>query len=210
MQTLVTRESYDAGARSLWWFWAVSVGALVAVKVIFRLLEPRPWEEMWPRILLSAGFALVLGGTMVALLLVSERDKMSLRLDQAYRGYRGVVGEPPLETDYPYRLPCGRVHGRTEVSGVLYLGAAGMRFVPHLNTRAPHADIVELGPAESLVFELVPARNWLFRWLNPHRAQAVKVRSATASETFTIPTAATTIELMKSAVRGTNVPAVPH
>jgi hypothetical protein len=93
---------------------------------------------------------------------------------------------------------------------VLYLGEAGLRFVPHLDTRARHADVVELGPGESLVFDMVPARNWLFRWLNPNWAQAVNVRSATVTETFTVPMAPTTIELMKNAVRGTSVPGVPH
>lgn len=85
-----------------------------------------------------------------------------------------------------------------------------MHFVPHLGTRPRHAAVVELGPAESLVFELVPARNRLFRWVNPDWAQAVKVSSATAAETFTVPAAATTVELMKNAVRGTAVSAVPH
>ena len=209
MQTLVTRESYTV-APSFWRFWWLFVGLLVVIKVFFRLLDPRPWEEMWPRIVLSAGLAFVFGGIAVALILLSDRDGVSLRLAQAYQGYAGVIGEPPSERDYPYRLPCERLHEQTAVSGVLYLGETGIRFVPHLDTRARHADAVELGPGESLVFDVVPARNWLFRWLNPQWAQDVKVRSATAAETFTVPTAATTVELMKSAVRGSNVPALPH
>ncbi|HZS08396.1 MAG TPA: hypothetical protein VFD58_26420 [Blastocatellia bacterium] len=80
-------------------------------------------------------------------------------VDLIYQGDSKIVAPPPAGNEYSYRLPCGWMKSDNFlVGGILYLGQAGLIFVPHKRNLPRHREPFAMGPLDNIEFSLTEAR----------------------------------------------------
>jgi len=200
MQTLVPRAAYDRdelGVNTRITLFATVFFGLCMMGMI--LYMDRGDESA----LGAFGKATLIGsasGCLFGILLVSLLKVSARRLqDRLYAGDASLV-QTPSPDQYSYRLPCGWMYSpRQVVSGILYLGARGLRFDAHLNTPAQLRQSIVLEPVEALTLTQVDTPvPVLARIILGHRTlPRVEIRSGVHSAQFSVPDTAATAEQLR-------------
>jgi len=160
----------------------------------------------WARMPWATGLmfgATMMVGTVVLLFPRLFRRSMRRLTDRIYQGDPKLINLPATSDGFRYRLPCTWIDGHWGIGGVLCVGAAGVRFVPHKkNMREPAT--LQLGPIVEIRLELAaPAsQNALQRLLIPHPPPLLEIRAAGESVRALVPRPEMTIQALRQAIAG--------
>lgn len=109
-------------------------------------------------------------------------------IDRIYDGDPEIVAPPPDAGAYPLRLPCAVVlSARVLLGGVLYLGPAGLLFVPHAGHAPALRTPLPMEPVGSIVLERVRLYRPLLQRLLGRHAEALLVSWEGGKALFTVP-----------------------
>jgi hypothetical protein len=165
METLAPRASYDSSRAEVGERLPISSGGVLhsAVEALGRLERVRGRMPTPVRVVVSA-LAGGMSGIIFNVVLPHTVLWWDRRVtDQLYAGDARMLPPPP-SAGYTYRLPCARMAAPDyAVGGVLYLGARGVRFDPHLRNRRRDRDSLVVEPLAGVRAELVDAA--LPRWV---------------------------------------------
>jgi hypothetical protein len=160
MANLVPFDEYVQGNRAHWRSIRTRIGLMFGLGMgLFSL-------AMGDVGIVGAIIIAAFAGTLFAVLWVASMQiTMRRLLRRIYEADAKIVGVEPTESEYPFRLPCSLLRSPTlAVGGVLHLGRADWRFVPHQRNLPRHREIVSIAPLENLELAMVPGRlTWLSR-----------------------------------------------
>jgi hypothetical protein len=200
MQNLVSRDAYSVDDTGFWDGWprylfavyGLGFGITWFVLNVDWTLHGEAWRSS---ALVAAAFSIwggALNGLLVSRLTVRGRRKRQEQLaDALYEGDPMLVPEAPERAGYEWRLPCSAIVApRMTLAGVLYVGAAGLRFqaraagVPRKwwrrrrpPVRLPKPPAVDIGPIREITLHVrsLP-RTWLGRRITRRAPKVVIVR----------------------------------
>ncbi len=206
METIVPRARYDLAETGYWkrvpWLTGISFGVLNGL-IVFALTLLVDRDNLHFALVMAAGTSLF-GGCSFALLFPKIlRHHVASVVSSAYAGDPHVIGTPPTPTHYPYRLPANWMKtDHRAISGILYIGRPGLRFVPHRQNLRRHQQPFELMPLEHLSLSLVqPKFNWLFRLYHTTTPRYIEIQSLSGCARFAVPTAEETMQDIQQRVR---------
>ena len=211
MQTLVERAAYDVDETGYWKrlqrFLMVFYGGGMGLFVFFSE-EGGVLER-----LLYALVAATAGGVLYRALMIAWLRRATRRaLDRIHAGDERLVGPPPAEREYPYRLPCGYLATpRRCVGGVLYLGHGDLLFVPNRNGPPRYREPVRLGPLRAVrVSVATPPLNPMARLLSSREPRALVLALSEGTHQFIVPAAdRTALEVERTIALLSAPPAAP-
>ncbi|MBB4634203.1 hypothetical protein [Longimicrobium terrae] len=196
METLAPRSPYEAdapGARRGGFLSGALYGVFVLVRELYQG-EPA-FKAVVIAILMGAFFGTFMGLVASAVEGRRRRTKSRSQADPALN--------PELDGGrYRYRLACGWVTpaGRT-VPGVLFVGAAGMRFVPHRGAPAGSGEAPVMEPLDAVKMKLldlpVTLRN---QFQGQLRVPRIELRGPGGTARFRVPEEEAVFSRLQAAV----------
>lgn len=192
METLAPRTLYDKDELGITDRMPLVSGLVFGIGMGgFVFLEHLGASSSWRAAFGNAAAIGIPAGLLFGLLLPRLLGAMAARInDRLYAGDPTLVAPPDAER-YQYRLPCGWMRSPAHaVGGVLYLGAGGLRFEPHLRNPARLRTPIAMEPVEQLSVALVeaPLPGWTRVW-GRRSVPRIQVRLGQRSEQFSLPQA---------------------
>lgn len=222
MQNLVPRAAYSVDDTGFWDGWprylflvyGVGFGMTWFVLNVDWTLHGEAWRS---NALVAAAFSIwggAINGLLVSRFTVRGRRKRQEQLaDALYEGDPRLVPGPPERAGYEWRLPCSAiVSPRMTLAGVLYVGAAGLRFQARAAgaprrwwrkrrpaVRAPKPPAVDIGPIREITLHVrsLP-RTWLGRRITRRAPQVVIVRWPDHAIGLRVPTVDETVPRLQA------------
>jgi hypothetical protein len=107
-------------------------------------------------------------------------------LDRVFEGDTKVIGKVPRARQYSYRVPCSKfVTNNVTVGGILYIGRAGVRFVPHQRYRGEQT--IDLERDNIVVWAVDWKPNWWGRTFVASGPRILEVGSGETRYRFAFP-----------------------
>jgi hypothetical protein len=220
MQNLVPRAAYSVDDTGFWDGWPRYLFAVYSVGFgITWFALNVDWmlhgDALANSALVAAAFAIwggALNGLLVSQLTTRRRRKRQERLaDALYAGDPLLVPGPPEMAGYEWRLPCSAIVApRLTLAGVLYVGAAGLRFQaraagapPWWHRRRPAPTglppAVDIGPVREITLTVrsLP-RTWLGRRITRRAPRVVIVRWPDHAIGLRVPTVDETVPRLQA------------
>jgi hypothetical protein len=220
MQNLVPRAAYSVDDTGFWDGWprylfavyGVGFGITWFVLNVDWTLHGEAWRSS---ALVAAAFAIwggALNGLLVSRFTVRGRRKRQERLaDALYAGDPRLVPGPPDRAGYEWRLPCSAIVApRLTLAGVLYVGAAGLRFqaraagTPRWWERKRPAPTgkppaVDIGPIREITLHVCSLpRTWLGRRITRRAPRVVIIRWPDHAIGLRVPTVDDTVPRLQA------------
>lgn len=151
--------------------------------------------------LLTSLFVALFSGSFYSLLMTGWQRRAGRRaLDRIFAGDERLIGSPPPEADFPYKLPCGLHLSRFLcVGGVLYLGPSDVIFVPNRNNLPRHRTPRSVGaPAELRVSRTLVPLTFIGKLVVKRRPAAMGLTSRTATHRFIVPDIENTLPVVEN------------
>lgn len=207
---LLPQEAYfeDAHAlsarlRKLGWLCGLCMTSIFLVMYLDDL-RGRRWTEA--RVL--ANFCAPLGLFIAIVTWSVWRRNSSLRqIGRVFAGDPKIIGNAPSPDEYPFCLPCLLIVGigRPPPAGVLYVGRARARFVPHLKFRREDLALEPLLETPAALDVWPPFPSELFRFLfQIPKHVVVAIRTGSGTYRFWMPTPSLVVPLINNAASATH------
>jgi hypothetical protein len=193
VENLVPLAEYDTDATGYWrrsrWVSGLGFGLGVATLPListdtFRFSPP-----------VVAALTFALGGPAFGILFPAGMRGRVRRFTAAlYAGERWIIDPPPAKLMVSYQVPCTWLSGKASAGGVLYLGRAGLLFMPHKRSRKPWHP-TEMGPIAGMKAGLLvpPHRNAMQRLLVPRPLRPIEITWSSGTARFLMPRPADTV-----------------
>jgi hypothetical protein len=207
LKNLLPREAYDQDETSYWKrlsiFLGITFGFIFAALMYFG-------ERTVPNIqrVPTVGET-VLVGVIAGLLFGTVfprrfRRRLRDRTDRLFAADGGLIGPPPTPDAIVATLLCTWRKGVLGVGGVMYIGAAGLEFVPNRD-ELKSIDGFRMAPLTDLhivVAEAMESKNLLFRILIPEPKPLMQIRWQSGTALFMVPSIEATVERLTQVIRG--------
>jgi hypothetical protein len=187
MQTLVSRDSYVNIEEAFWRRARKVVGVLFGVVMCLASVAQQA-SVLGFGLSLSIGLVtgLIAGAGFGWLWAWAMRRSARKYSDRVFQGDTEVIGKVPRQRQYAYRIPCSLfVTNNVTVGGVLYLGRAGVRFVPHKRYR--DQPVIELDREGIAVWAVDWKPNWWGRTFVASGPRILEVVSGDSRYRFAFP-----------------------
>jgi hypothetical protein len=207
VKNLLPREAYDQDETGYWKRLPIFVGT--AFGFIFAVLMYFG-ERTVPNMQRSPTLGeTVLVGVMAGLLFGTVfprgfRRKLRERTDRLFAADESLIGPPPAAEAIVATLLCTWIKGARGVGGVMYIGAAGLEFVPNRD-EPMMIDGFRMAPLTDLhigLAEATESKHLLFRMLMPEPKPRMQIRWPSGSAVFLVPSVETTVERLNQAIGG--------
>jgi hypothetical protein len=198
VKKLLAREAYDQDATGYWKRLPIVVGTtfgfIFAVLMYFG-------ERTVPNIQRVPTLGeMVLVGVIAGLLFGTVfprrfRRRLRDRTDRLFAADESLIGPPPTAKPIVSTLLCTWIKGALGVGGVLYVGAAGLEFVPNRD-ELKSIDGFRMAPLNDLhvgLAEATQSSNLLLRILIPEPKPRMQIRWRSGTALFMVPSAETTV-----------------
>ena len=205
MKHLLPREAYDQDEAGYWKRMSIVLGAVFGF--IFAVLMYFG-ERTVPNIQRVPTLGeMVVVGVIAGLLfgtVFPRRFKRRLRdrTDRLLAADESLIGPPPTTDAIVATLLCTWIKGAHGVGGVLYIGAAGLEFVPNRDELMSNGGF-RMAPVTSLQISLAEATdlNPLLRILIPKPRPRLQIRWQAGSALFSVPSVEATAERLTQLIR---------
>lgn len=187
MQTLVSRDGYDQIEHRFWKRTRKIMGiAFGTVMCLVSVLQQTPLFGFGLALSIGLAIGAVTGICFGWLWAWVIRRSAKKHFDRVYDGDPTAVGKIPRRRQYGYRIPCNLfVTNNVTIGGVLYIGRAGVKFVPHQRYRGEEP--VELPPDGLVVWAVDWKPSWWGRTFVASGPRVLEIGSGDDRFRFALP-----------------------
>jgi hypothetical protein len=203
VENLVPLDAYDVDDTGYWrrlpWVSGLFGGLCSVSAALFS-----PEQTIYYSLGVRAATGFIIGASVFTLMAVVLARPMYRKIVAGlYRGERWIVDPPSAGRLFYYQIPCSWVRGGVHVGGVLYLGSAGLLFVPHKKNWRPGPPF-SMTPIEAVKAALVGPipLNPIQRLLVAHPRKLVEITCNGTHARFAVPNPADTIVKIVSRLDG--------
>lgn len=207
MKNLLPREAYDQDETGYWKRLPIFLGTTFGV--IFAALMYLG-ERTVPNLQRVPTLGeMVLVGVIAGLLFGTVfprrfRRRLRDRTDRLFAADESLIGPPPATDAIVATLLCTWIKGARGVGGVLYIGPAGLEFVPNRD-ELTSVDGFRMAPLNDLhigLTEATESKNLLSRILIPEPKSRMQIRWQSGTALFFVPSVEATVERLTQVIRG--------
>jgi hypothetical protein len=187
MHNLVERDAYTPVELKFWRRARLVTGALFGVVMCLASIVQQA-SVIGFGLSLSVGLVVgaMTGFAFAWLWYWAMRRSSRKYFDRVYDGDPAVVGKVPRKRQYAHRLPCGMfATNNVTVGGILYIGRAGVQFVPHQRYRSEQG--IELEPEGLVVWAVDWKPNWWGRTFVASGPRILEIGSGDSRYRFAAP-----------------------
>lgn len=160
MRTLVDRNAYEQVDEKFWKRARKAMSVVFGVAMcIAAIVQQAGVIGFGLSLTVGLGIGAVTGFGFGWLWTYVMRRSSRKHFDRVYEGDPATVGKVPRKRQYANRIPCSKfVTNNVTVGGILYVGRAGMLFVPHQRYR--DEEPLELAIDDLVVWAVDWKPNW--------------------------------------------------
>ncbi len=206
MKNLLPREAYDRDETGYWKRLPILLGT--AFGFIFAVLmyfgeRTVPNLQRVPTLSEMVLIAVIAGLLFGTIFPRRFRRRVRDRTDRLFAADESLIGPPPTADAIVATLLCTWIKGARGVGGVMYIGAAGLEFVPNrdefksIGFRMTRLTDLHIGLAEA-----TESKNLLFRILIPEPKPRMQIRWQSGTALFLVPSVEATVEHLTQVIRG--------